>query len=125
MDEFSKDNYILDTLRHIDKIQKDIIVTSATSCITCETSLVTQANNTIPVSFVLCGGLPFKANLASEGAETTLFFRIECLRDNRYLTLRLLKPKDNSLTCSNQTTILDTNCICSLQCYQPINCEEC
>ena len=122
--ENKPNNHIVETVRHIDKIQKEIVVSSATSCITCETSLVTQANNTIPVAFYLCGGEPLET-IVGLGSGVTRFYRIECLRDHRFVTLRLITLQDATLTCTNQTCILDLDCVCGIQCFQPINCEEC
>lgn len=117
-------NFIVETVKHIDKIQKEIVVSNTTSCITCETSLVTQANNTIPVSFYLCNGEPLET-IVGLGPERTQFYRIECLRDHRFVTLRLITLQAETLTCTNQTCILDLDCVCTIQCFQPINCDEC
>lgn len=117
-------NHIIEKVKHIDKIQKEIVISNATSCISCDTSLITQANNTIPVSFYMCNGDLFTA-LVAVGSQTTEYFRIECLRDYRFVTLRLLTTSETVLTCTNQTVILDLDCVCAIQCYAPINCEEC
>lgn len=138
MDEnaISFGNHIVETVKHIDHIQKEIVVTTATSCITCESSLITQANNTIPVCFSMCSGINFEA-VVEPGGPKTSYFRIECVRDSRYVTLRLLKPEGRGreenqrdtckekFKCTNQTCILDLNCVSSIQCFSPINCEEC
>lgn len=122
---FQKTNYIVETVKHIDRVQKEIVVTSATSCITCETSLITQANNTIPVTFYMCDSSPFIGFTTIDDTTGTRFFRIECIRDNRFVTLRMLTLVDGVLTCTPQTLILDLDCVCALQCSSPINCVEC
>ncbi len=124
MEEYCTENFILETCKHIDHVQKETIISNATSCLTCETSLVSKTNNTIPVSFILCSGEFLKSNVLNP-CETTTLYRIECVRDNRYLTLRCITTDECRLTCTKQTVIFDLNCCCQMQCYASINCEEC
>lgn len=124
MDEKLNVNTIVENVRHIDKIQKEIVINNVTSCITCETSLITQANNTVPVAFYMCSGTIFGA-LTAPDAENTTLFRIECLRDSRFVTLRLITASGGTLTCTNQTCLLDLNCVAAMQCFTPINCTDC
>ncbi len=117
-------NIILENVLHIDMIQKEIISGVETNCITCETSLITRAYNTVPVSFRCCSGNTLEAYLNTTGTTTSLF-RIENVKDNRYITVRLITSENNELTCTNQTAIIDLNCVMMLQCFEPINCSMC
>lgn len=117
-------NYIKETICKIDKIQKEVISDSVGRCITCETSLFTSANNTIPVSLYRCNGDQVTANIGTTTTTTTLF-RIEAIRCNRFVTLRLLENVETGLTGTEYTTILDLDCIGQIQCFEPITVTEC
>lgn len=127
LDNLSGNNYIIDTIIRIDKLQKEI-TSDYNTCISCETSLVTSANNTIPVSITLCSGSFFEAIIEIPDV-TTRFFRVESVREKRFVTLRLLEVVDvegtSSLTATNQTVVLDTRCVTALQCYSPITISVC
>ncbi len=127
--------YIIDTVIRIDKLQKEV-VNEESGCVSCEQSLVARAYNTIPVSFTSCCGNPFTANLNITG-DVTQFFRIESVRDRRFVTLRLLEVEDCSrnggqegrrhrdLVGTNNTCILDLKCCGLMQCYEAINVGHC
>lgn len=119
-------NYIIDTVIRIDKLQKEI-VSDYNSCISCETSLVTNANNTIPVAFKGCSG-EITAILELPDV-TTPFFRIESVREKRFVTLRLLEAtivaEEQTFEATNHTCILDLNCVCQIQCFNPITVVTC
>lgn len=116
-------NYILETIRNIDRMQKDIAVDQLSDCISCETSLITLAYNTIPISFHMCDGSVFNAlYVPATGDQIEVpVFRIESIRDDHYVVLRLI----NAGECLNQTCILDIDCVCAIQCFQAINCTLC
>lgn len=120
-------NYIIESVIKIDKLQKEVITANSTTCIGCETSLYDTLNNTIPVTlYTNCGSL-LTATINTEN-NTTTFFRIEAIRYNRFVTLRLLttdpaQPK--TLIATNQTMIYDLNCVCGIECFQPITVEIC
>lgn len=116
-------NFIIETVKNIDRMQKDISVDQLSDCISCETSLITLAFNTIPVSFYMCNGSAFTATHISteENHSNITRFRIESIRDDNYAVLRLI----NDFECLNQTCIIDLNCVCGLQCFQAINCVLC
>ncbi len=122
----SSGNYIIDTVIRIDKLQKEI-VSDYNTCISCETSLVTNANNTIPVSFKGCSG-EITAILELPNVPTP-FFRIESIREKRFVTLRLLEStvvaEEQTFEATNQTCILDLNCVCQIQCFTPITVVTC
>lgn len=119
-------NFIVENIKKIDVMQKEIVTSCESSCITCETSLITKPYNTVPVSFTCCNGELFTA-LINVGGPSTPYFRIESLRDNRFVTLRLLSYDSTQqlLECTNYTCIFDLDCCCSLQCFEPINCMCC
>lgn len=124
--ESSSCSFIKDTVSKIDKIQKEVISDTTGRCIACEASLFTSANNTIPVRFTCCCGTPFEALIGVTGA-TTSFFRIESVRCNRFVTLRLLEATGEapSLTGTDYTVILDLDCVGTIQCFEPISVEVC
>ena len=115
-------NHIKDTVSKIDKIQKEVVSDTTLTCVSCETSLFTSLNNTIPVRFTCCCGTPITGVIGA-GGDTTEYFRIESLRCNRYVTLRLLDPTATSAT--TYTMILDLDCVGTLQCFEPITVEVC
>lgn len=121
-------NYIKESVSKIDKLQKEVISDSAGRCITCEASLFTSANNTIPVCFSTCCGNQIFGYTGLTGA-TTEFFRIESIRCNQFVTLRLLQEAvvddQPTLTATNYTMILDLNCVGRMQCFEPISVEVC
>lgn len=119
-------NYIKDTVMKIDRLQKEIVVDSSNSCISCETSLLTSAYNTIPVSFRGCCSYAVLGNLGSTTDNlTTQFFRIESVRQCRFVTLRLLSIDGAELTATNYTMILDLDFVTTMQCYGPISVPLC
>lgn len=119
-------NFIVENVKKIDIMQKEIVTGCDSSCVSCETSLITKAYNTVPVSFSTCNATQFKA-LTDVGGVETPYFRIESIRDNRFVTLRLLSYDSSQqlLSCTNQTCIFDLDCCCSIQCFEPINCPCC
>lgn len=116
-------NYIIETVRNIDRMQKEI--SRETGCTGCNDLLVSQTTiyNTKPVIFRFGNGETFTA-LA--GTEETSLFRIQELKGN-IVILRLLtfNATTEEYTCTNNTVLLDLNCVCSLQCLAPINCPCC
>lgn len=127
IDTLSSGNHIVDTVIKIDKLQKEI-ASDYNTCITCETSLVTSANNTIPVTFTLCGNSLFESILEMP-ATLTSYYRIEAVRDRRFVTLRLLEAVEveetYTLTATDYTCILDLRCVCAMQCFAPITVTTC
>lgn len=111
-------NTIAGLLRRIDQMQKEAIVSNANAL--CESCLISAMYNTKPISIWVRGNL-FTAYLGLTG-NTTAFFRVEEVRGNDTVVLRLLTYEDNVLTCTNYTVIVNIGCICSIQCYAPINC---
>lgn len=122
-DEGTK-NYIIDAIKKIDKMQKEILLDKCSSCVTCETSLITMAYNTIPINLYNCNGI-ISFNLKNNCEGTTTLFRVECIREDRFVTLRLLEVSDGTIICTDQTATYDLNCVCGIECYEPINCNTC
>ena len=123
-------NYILDSIKKIDKMQKEIICEEKTNnrCIMCDKALFTNLYNTIPVALYTCCGNEV-TGLLGVGGDTTSYFRIESIRCNRYVTLMLLNQTTTNdvttLTGSEFTITIDINCIGRIQCFAPINIETC
>ncbi len=121
-------NFIKESVSKIDKIQKEVVSDSTGRCIACEASLFTSAYNTIPVRFYTCCGNPIVGNVGIPSSGTP-FFRIESVRCNRFVTLRLLQETTEgdvtTLVGTDYTMILDLECVGSMQCFAPISVEVC
>lgn len=117
-------NYVKESVIKIDRLQKEIMSNTIGTCVSCDTTLLTYANNTIPVRFTSCCGNVVEAIIGADGA-TTSFFRIESIRCQRFVTLRLLELEGTELVGTNYTMILDLDCVGSVQCFEPTNVEVC
>lgn len=120
-------NYIKDTVCKIDKLQKEVVTDTLGRCISCETSLFTSLNNTIPVSFFTCCGNPVTGRVGTTEILTP-FFRIESIRCNRFVSLRLLVSDggtEPTLTPTDYVITVDLDCVASIQCYTPITVDVC
>lgn len=113
---------IKNTVRKIDQLQKEAAIQN--SCEGCESSLFSTLYNTKPVTFYLCSGATFSVVLPTDTTVSTTLFRIEDIREDGVI-LRLLVTGDGGTTCTNATAILDLDCVCGMQCFPPICCEEC
>ena len=118
----SQRNIIKNTVRKIDQLQKEAAIQN--SCEGCESSLFSTLYNTKPVTFYLCSGTAFAATIPTDTTVTTTVFRIEDFRDDGVI-LRLLTTEDGATVCTNYTAILDLDCVCAMQCFPPICCDEC
>lgn len=119
-------NYIKETIMKIDKLQKEAIADSKYYCVSCETSLMSATNNTIPVLLNSCSGTELTGSIGLNG--TTKYFRIESIRCGQYVTLRLLEAatgENPTLTGTNYTMTVDLDCIKCIQCLEPISIEVC
>ena len=120
-------DYITDLILRIDKIQKDVLDMGDSVCIGCEIALLSSTYNTIPISIYTTCCEPQTAILDLTGA-TTNIFRIESVKCNRYVTLRLLEITTDTppvIVGTNRTIVLDISKIIGLQCYEPITVEPC
>ncbi len=120
-------NYIKETIMKIDKLQKEAIADTTYYCVSCETSLLSATNNTIPVLFNSCSGSELTGSIGL--TNTTKYFRIESIRCGQYITLRLLEAttqgEETVLTGTNYTMTVDLDCIKCIQCLEPISIEVC
>ncbi len=110
---------IADLLRRIDKMQKNAVLANETDI--CENCMLSSMFNTKPIAVTLCSG-QLNAFLGLAGGSTNLF-RVEAVRGNDTVVLRLLENVDGVLNCTSYTIIVKIECICCIQCFDPINCE--
>ncbi len=110
------------TVKRIDQMQKEAKLQSA--CEGCEGSLFANIYNTKPVNFYLCNGTPFTVYIPDYTGTAVNVFRIEDVREDGVI-LRLLTVADGVVTCTEYTAILDLDCVCGMQCYPAICCEQC
>lgn len=119
-------NYIVEAVKSIDRMQKEASISQISGCITCETAFISTTNNTIPFSLFTSSGTFLAApTTATDPTTTTQLFRVECIRDNHYATLRLIEYADTTFTCLNQTITVDLECFCGIQCFPAITCPAC
>ncbi|XMB87439.1 CotY/CotZ family spore coat protein [Mycoplasmatota bacterium WC44] len=119
-------------VKEVDQRQKEAILQSS-SCIGCDSSLVEATGNTIPISFFMCDGSAFEAFLEPGGDEKTPLFRVEEVFDDCTIKCRLIKRCSpataekhmQGMRCTDQTCVIDLNCVCCLQCFSPIFCRRC
>lgn len=112
-------NTIAGLLKRIDQMQKDAIYTNNNAM--CESCLMGSMFNTKPIS-IYVRGILFTANIGLTNV-TTQYYRVEEVRGNDTVVLRLLVLEDGVLTCTNNTIVVGIGCICSVQCFDPINCN--
>ena len=112
---------IADLLRQIERIQQEATRNSLGGCETC---MIAQVFNTKPVAVYTCNG---RLTVPTDADETEFanLFRIEDVRGDDTVLLRLITNTDGTLTCTAQTIVIRIDCICSLQCFDPINCPTC
>lgn len=112
-------NNIVGLLKRIDQMQKEALINNANAL--CESCLMSAMYNTKPLSIYINNTL-FTVNVGLSN-ETTSYFRVEEVRGNDTVVLRLLILDNGTLSCTNYTVVVSINCICCLQCYNPINCN--
>lgn len=116
-------NCIYETVKRIDQIQKEVLLEN--NCVGCEGSLFSRLYNTKPVSFILCSGERFTAELGAGATPvTTTYFRIQEIKGNCVI-LQLIDFSGEAPVCSTNTVVLDLECACGIQCYAPITCTLC
>lgn len=117
-------SYIIETLKKIDKMQKEAVISEQQECVTCQNSLITFSNNTIPLLIGLrCGGV-LTGNIGTT-TNSTSYFKVESIRCDRYITLRLLSLENETLSATPYTLTIDGECICYIQCFEPISTTPC
>lgn len=110
---------IADLLRRLDKMQRDAVI--QTNSDGCENCMLTAMYNTKPIS-IYSGCNKLTAPIGVDGTTTDLF-RVEAVRGNDTVVLRLLQNTNGTITCTTYTVIVKIDCICCVQCFEPINCE--
>ncbi len=103
-------------LRRIDELQRNAICNNAVTA--CDNCFVTPMFNTKPIN-IYCGCTQFFVTF--EGVEYSLF-RVEEVRGNETVVLRLLDTTGEDITCTTETFILRIDCICGIKCNPAINC---
>ena len=78
-------NTIADLLRKIDKMQRNAVLANETDV--CENCMLSSMFNTKPIAITLCNG-NLNALLGATGG-TTYLFRVEAVRGNETVVLRL------------------------------------
>lgn len=118
--------YILRTLQRICQMQKEAIITN--HCDGCEGGLIQTLYNTKPIAIYFSTTNILNAQLPNNPTLTTNLFRVENVI-NDCVILRLLVRNTTTetpqITCTNYTIVCNINCICALQCFDPICCDEC
>ncbi len=110
---------IADILKRLDKMQRDALITSSADA--CENCMLTAMYNTKPISlYTNCRQIT--APIGLDGAETNLF-RVEAVKDDETVVLRLLQNTNGAIVCTSYTIIVKIACICYIQCFDPINCD--
>lgn len=113
----TNDNTIAGLLKHIDQMQRNAIANNNLN--RCDNCIINTMYNTKPIAIYLCGG----TRLAIEDGENTAnLFRVEEVRGNDTVVLRLLETVDGNITCTLRTCVMNIDCICIVQCFDPINC---
>lgn len=121
----SDSNYILEILKRIDTIQKNVILNDET-CLGCEALLLRSGFNTVPLTLLLDCCEPLTSFV--DFTTTTTFYRVESIINNQYLRLRLLTSTTTepiTLVGTNRTIIVDIKNIIAIECFEPITVEPC
>ena len=118
-------NYILEILKRIDTIQKDIVIEDET-CLSCETALFRSGFNTIPLVIYTTCCEPLTSLV--DFTTTTNYYRIESIINNQYLRLRLLTLTTDDpqvLVGTNRTIVVNIANVIGIECFEPISVEPC
>ena len=110
-------------LSKIDQMQKEAIIAHATN--QCDNCMMSAMYNTKPIALYLCNtGTRFEAEVNNTDTTCDLF-RVEEVRNNETVVLRLLveNAETGEVTCTTYTIVVRIACIGAVQCFDPINCE--
>ena len=110
------ENTIAGLLKRIDQLQRNAIANNALSA--CDNCMMNSMFNTKPIN-IYCGCNLFTATF---GGATYTLFRVEEVRGNDTVVLRLLEETDGVITCTTNTIVVNVNAIFAVQCNAPINC---
>ena len=120
-------NYIIEIVENIARSQRSVCSTCG-ECVSCDSCFCTNLFNTIPVRLAYCGGEAV-GGLVGVGGATTTYFRVECVTNQRYVKLRLLTAtavgEEVVIAGTNYTMVVDLDCICAIQCFEPTNITAC
>ena len=117
-------NCIYETVRKIDQLQKDAIIANAVN--QCDNCMISAMYNTKPIAIYFCNSGD-RLEITIPGTETVAnLFRIEEVRCDETVVLRLLVEDDTTgeVTCTTYTIVMRISCIAAVQCFDPINCEN-
>ena len=115
---------IADLLRKINQIQREAVLNNLENA--CETCMIGQVYNTKPIAIYTCCGNRFAVAGTYQDTESNInLFRVEEVRGNDTVVLRLIERDGTTFTCTRQTVVLNISCICCIECFEPINCQSC
>jgi hypothetical protein len=113
---------IKELLVRIDEMQKEAVtLANANGCNTCA---FVPAYNTKPIAVYTCNGF-LTVPVTPGEAETASYFRVENVKNDETVILRLLTEADGVFTCTTNTITIRISCICGIQCFGSINCQLC
>lgn len=111
-------NCLVDLLSSIDSIQKSVTSLNDEGCLRPMTTSTTF--NTRPVTFYTCNNTQLTLTYYVDGTPTTSdTFRIENVNDD-CVTVRLLAEAAGTFTSTNETAIINIDCICAVMCLDDI-----
>ncbi len=114
----NNDNTIAGLLKNIDQMQRNAITNNNLS--RCDNCIINMMYNTKPIAIYLCGGTRL---VIEDNGTTANLFRVEEVRGNDTVVLRLLETVEGGeVTCTLRTFVMKIDCICIVQCFDPINC---
>ncbi len=112
---------IAQLLKRIDQLQKEAILANATN--QCDNCMISAMYNTKPIAIYFCNnGTRFEATVGTT-EDTANLFRVEEVRGDETVVLRLLTDDGGDVTCTTYTIVVRIACIGAVQCFEPINCE--
>ncbi len=114
---------IAQLLNKIDQMQKEAIIANATN--QCDNCMISAMYNTKPIAIYFCNnGIRFTVEVGTTDTTSNLF-RVEEVRNDETVVLRLLVTDDETgeVTCTTFTIVVRIACIGAVQCFDPINCE--
>ena len=120
-------NNIVEIIERIAKSQRSVCNTCG-ECVSCDSCFCNALFNTIPIRLTTCHATAVSGLIGVGGAATT-YFRVECITCDRYVKLRLLSAtavgEEIVVAGTNYTMVVDLACICSIQCFEPVNILGC
>lgn len=119
----TNNNTIAQLLKKIDQLQKEAILTNATN--QCDNCMMSAMYNTKPIAVYFCPSATRLEVAVGNTDATSNLFRIEEVRGDETVVLRLLTEDETTaeITCTTFTIVVRISCIGVVQCFDPINCE--